>query len=63
VGKIEGLEMAVISDYAGNNHWMNLVQIESEIYGKDKEGLMSRLEQNGIQSRPVWALNHLQNPY
>ena len=36
MGKIEGLEMAVISDYAGNNHWMNLVQIESEIEEKDK---------------------------
>ena len=30
---------------------------------EDREELMKRLEENGIQSRPVWKLNHEQKPY
>ena len=63
VKKVEGLTMATTPDYAENNHWINLLQIDSEIYGEDRETLMHRLEINGIQTRPVWVLNHLQKPY
>jgi perosamine synthetase len=42
---------------------MNLLQIDSKIYGEDWEEIMWRLDKNDIQSRPVWALNHLQKPY
>jgi dTDP-4-amino-4,6-dideoxygalactose transaminase len=55
--------MAKIPDYAENNHWMNLLQINGTTYGTNREGLMARLEKNGIQTRPVWALNHKQKPY
>ena len=50
-------------DYAENNHWLNLLQIDSQVYGEDRETLMKRLEDNGIQTRPVWKLNYKQNPY
>ena len=60
---IEGLTLADAPAYAENNHWMNVLQIESDIYGMDRGSLMQHLEENGIQSRPVWALNHLQKPY
>jgi dTDP-4-amino-4,6-dideoxygalactose transaminase len=42
---------------------MNLLQINSKTYGEGREALMQRLEENGVQTRPVWALNHLQRPY
>ena len=42
---------------------MNLLQIDTGIYGDDREDLMKRMEDNGIQTRPVWALNHEQKPY
>ena len=42
---------------------MNLLQINSEAYGKDWEALIQRLEEDGIQTRPVWYPNHLQKPY
>jgi len=61
--KINGLSIADVPDYADNNHWMNLLQIDKEAYGEDREELMQRLDNNGIQTRPVWALNHLQKPY
>ena len=60
---IEHLEMAPLPDYSDNNHWMNLVQIDSENYSENRETLMQRLEENGIQTRPVWTLNHLQKPF
>jgi dTDP-4-amino-4,6-dideoxygalactose transaminase len=60
---IIGLTLAGVPNYSENNHWMNLLQIDSETYGEDLESLMRRLDESGIQSRPVWALNHLQRPY
>ena len=63
VKTIEGLSMAGVPDYANNNHWMNLLKINSEAYGEDWEALMHRLEKNRIQTRPVWAPIHLQKPY
>ena len=61
--EIDGLGMAAVPDYANNNHWLNLIQIDSKVYGEDRETLMERLEQKGIQTRPVWAPNHLHKPY
>lgn len=60
---IDGLHPAEVPDYADNNHWMNVIQIDSEKYGTARQDLIIRLEQNGIETRPVWALNHLQKPY
>lgn len=60
---IVGLNLASVPDYADNNHWMNLLQIDSEIYSEDREALMNRFEENSIQTRPVWGLNHQQKPY
>ena len=63
IENIEGLSLSNPPDYADNNHWLNLLQIDSQVYGEDREELMKRLEENGIQARPVWALNHEQKPY
>ena len=60
---INGLSMAKVPDYAQNNHWLNILQIESENFGETPEQLMNRLDENNIQTRPVWALNHLQKIY
>jgi len=60
---VDGLSISKSPDYADNNHWMNLLQIDTGIYGDDREGIMRKLEDNGIQTRPVWALNHEQKPY
>jgi len=63
IGKIDGLALVNVPDYAKNNHWMNLLKIKSATYGVDREKLMVLMEENGIQTRPVWAMNHLQKPY
>ena len=63
VETIEGLSIAYGPEYANNNHWLNVIKIDSEVFGKNGQSLMDQLGKNGIQTRPVWALNHLQRPY
>jgi perosamine synthetase len=63
VDKIEGLSILKGPSYASNNHWLNLVHIDSDLYKKDGEELMRRLEHADIQARPVWNLNHRQKPF
>jgi len=57
------LSISKAPSYADNNHWMNLLQIDPKVYGKDREELMKKLEEKRIQTRPVWKLNHEQKPY
>jgi dTDP-4-amino-4,6-dideoxygalactose transaminase len=63
VNKIRGLQVTEAPDYADNNHWLTSIQIDKDQYGKDREELRANLLQNGIESRLVWQLNHLQKPY
>ena len=63
INEIPGLHLAETPDYAENNHWMYELQIDKDIYGKDREKLMQYLSDKGIQTRPVWYLNHLQKSY
>ncbi|MBM79145.1 MAG: aminotransferase DegT [Planctomycetaceae bacterium] len=63
IKEIVGLEMAAVPDYSQNNHWLNLLQIDSKAYGFSAEILLEKLKKRGIQTRPVWKLNHLQKPY
>ena len=60
---LDGLTISKTPDYSDNNHWINLLKIDTDIYTDDRESLMEKLEENGIQTRPVWAFNHEQNPY
>ena len=63
IENIKGLSLSKVPNYATNNHWLNLLQIDNKVYNEDREVLMKRLGQNGIQTRPVWKLNHEQKPY
>ena len=60
---IDGLSIAQVPDYSINNHWMNILQVNSDAYGENIEHLIKRLEKNNVQTRPVWKLNHEQMPY
>jgi perosamine synthetase len=63
IKNIDGLSISKVPEYANNNHWLNLLQIDSKVYSENRESLMNRLEENGTQTRPVWKLNHEQKPY
>jgi len=55
--------MAPVPDWADNNHWLNLLRIDLDVYGRDRESLMVDLREQSIETRPVWRPNHRQNPY
>ena len=61
--KIEGLNLVKTPPYAHNNHWMYALSIDTQHYSRDRDTLMTHLHKQGIQTRPVWYLNHLQKPY
>lgn len=63
IDRIDGLILAETPAYARNNHWMYALQIDPAVYGKDREQLMEYLKGEGVQTRPVWYLNHLQVPF
>lgn len=63
VKEVDGLQMASVPTYANNNHWMNVLQIEGNICGREREMIMKNLKHEGVQTRPVWCPNHLQKPY
>jgi perosamine synthetase len=63
IDRVSGLHLAEVPDYADNNCWMVALQIDQAVYGKDREETMALLTRQGIQTRPVWYLNHWQKPY
>jgi len=63
INKIDGLSILNTPEYSSNNHWINILEINPELYKLDKNQLMKHLNDKGIQTRPIWKLNHLQTPF
>lgn len=57
VNNIIGLKITETPDYGESNYWFYCLQIDKNNYSMDKDDLMKYLNQNGIQSRPVWYLS------
>jgi perosamine synthetase len=45
------------------NMWFYSLIVEKDGFGLDRDQLMARLGEAGIETRPVWYLNHMQKPY
>lgn len=63
IESIGGLRLAAPPEYADNNYWFYCLQIDKQIYGRDREQVMALFAERQIQTRPIWYLNHLQKPY
>jgi len=63
ISEIRGLRLAPVPDYADNNCWLNVLELDASVYGEDRDQLMARLSKSGIQTRTLWHLNHVQRPY
>jgi dTDP-4-amino-4,6-dideoxygalactose transaminase len=63
IDPIAGLHLAEVPPYASANYWFYALQIDKHAYGKNREEVMALLSQNGVESRPLWYLNHFQKPY
>lgn len=60
---IDGLSMLGIPYATSPNYWFCALLIEEARYGLNRRLLMQKLTQKGIETRPIWRLNHLQKPY
>jgi aminotransferase in exopolysaccharide biosynthesis len=63
IERIVGLHLAEVPDYAEQNYWFYSLQIDKNLYSRDRNELMEYLSENKIQTRPVWELNHKQEMY
>lgn len=60
---VDGIKLLGIPKGTSSNYWFYSLIIEKNKYGMDREELMQKLNERGIQTRPIWRLNHLQKPY
>jgi perosamine synthetase len=58
-----GYKMAEAPDYSENNHWLNVLQLDTSKIEGGYEVIMELLTSRNIQTRPVWGLNHMQLPF
>ncbi|MDC0856126.1 DegT/DnrJ/EryC1/StrS family aminotransferase [Candidatus Pelagibacter sp.] len=56
------LNLNPVPDYSSNNLWMNLVNTNLNDYNELSKKI-KRLSKKGIETRPVWFLNHLQKSF
>jgi len=60
---IPGLTLLGVPPGTAPNYWFYSLLVDKKLFGADRERLMAALDKAGVQTRPVWKLNHLQKPY
>lgn len=60
---VNGVELIPFKEETRANHWFYSVLVDKERYGLSRDELLEKLNEAGIQSRPVWKLIHKQKPY
>ncbi|MBZ4646710.1 MAG: DegT/DnrJ/EryC1/StrS aminotransferase [Clostridia bacterium] len=63
IENIEGLTLLPFRSDTRANHWFYSVIVDEEKYGIDRDELLRKLNDNNIQTRPLWGLIHKQKPY
>ncbi|WP_410054676.1 LegC family aminotransferase [Fusobacterium sp.] len=63
VSEIEGLDLLPFNQGIRANHWFYSLVVDKEKYGLNKDELLIKLNEVGIQSRPIWGLIHQQKPF
>jgi perosamine synthetase len=63
ISGIEGLSIMEFRDGTRPNHWFYSLLIDDEKFGMDRDTLLVKLNDMGVQTRPIWGLIHQQKPY
>lgn len=63
IESIEGLIMLPFRKDTRANHWFYSVIVDKDKYGTDRDDLLRKLNDESIQTRPLWRLIHKQKPY
>jgi pyridoxal phosphate-dependent aminotransferase EpsN len=57
---VPGIEFMPEAFYGRPNCWLTVILITPEKFGSDREGVRLALEEENIESRPIWKPMHLQ---
>ncbi len=60
LGNVSGLSFMPEADYGRCNRWLTVMQINSEAFDATPEQIRLALEEENIESRPVWTPMHRQ---
>ena len=63
LSSLSGLTMLGVPKGTAPNHWFYALVVDPLEAGFDREQLMARLSEQGIQTRPLWYPSHLQRPF
>ena len=63
IENIEGLTLLPFREDTRSNHWFYSVIVDKDKYGIDRDELLRKLNDDNIQTRPLWSLIHKQKPY
>ncbi|MBX9954128.1 LegC family aminotransferase [Peribacillus simplex] len=63
IENIEGLKLLSFRDDTRANHWFYSIIVDKEKYGINRDELLKKLNENNIQTRPLWGLIHKQRPF
>ena len=60
LGDVPGIEFMPEPDWSRSNRWLTVILITPEEFGVDREAVRLALEEENIESRPVWKPMHMQ---
>ena len=60
LGDLPGLDFMPEADYGRPTRWLTCIHIDPELFGVDREVIRVALEEENIESRPVWMPLHMQ---
>ena len=63
INKIKYLSISNTPYYAACNYWLNILEINKNLSKKKLSKIIKYLFKKGIEVRPLWYPNHLQNKY
>jgi aminotransferase in exopolysaccharide biosynthesis len=63
IDKIEGLKLLPFNKNTRPNYWFYSVVVDEDKYGIDRDQLLKKVNEIGIQARPLWGLISDQKPY
>lgn len=63
IKEIDGLSLLSFRSEIRPNYWFYSLMIDNDIYGLERDQLMTQLLEHKIQTRPIWGLIHEQQPY
>jgi dTDP-4-amino-4,6-dideoxygalactose transaminase len=63
IGKLPGIVMAPELPTGRSTYWLSCITVDPEQFGATREDIRLALEQENIESRPVWKPMHMQPVY